>query len=55
MYIFFFGGGGGGGGGGLCVVYTKTINLCRFAAGLNIHHYSPSLRSIIIKYRLYTV
>ena len=35
MYIFSFlgGGGGGGGGGGLCVVYTKTINLCRFAAG----------------------
>ena len=42
----------GGRGGAFCVVYSKTINRFRFAGG---QHYSPSLRSIIIKYRLYTV
>ena len=43
---------GGRGGGAFCVVYSKTINRFRFAGG---QHYSPSLRLIIIKYRLYTV
>ena len=48
--IFFYSGEGGGG--AFCAVYSKTINQCRFAGG---QHYSPSLRLIIIKYRLYTV
>ena len=43
---------GGRGEGAFCVVYSKTINRFRLAGG---QYYSPSLRSIIIKYRLYTV
>ena len=49
LFLIFFFFIGGEGGGAFCVVYSKTINRFRFACG---QHYSPSLRSIIIKYRL---